>query len=49
MSLSVSKEDYDKIYAICNRLILENKVLGAKIAAQFPHIPFNTIQFIYRF
>ena len=48
MSFDVSKKDYDEIYAICSQLIKENKVLGAKITSQFPHIPFNTIQFIYR-
>lgn len=48
MSFDVSKKDYEEIYSICSQLIKENKVLGAKIASQFPHIPFNTIQFIYR-
>lgn len=48
MALRVSDYDYSKVRELCMQLIRADRTLGTKEAAQFPNVPYNTIQYIYR-
>ena len=44
----MSDYDYSKVRELCMQLIRADRTLGTKEAPQFPNVPYNTIQYIYR-
>ncbi|OAO14016.1 hypothetical protein AV274_0960 [Blastocystis sp. ATCC 50177/Nand II] len=48
MAVRLSDADYARVRERCVQLIRADKTLGTREAAQFPTIPYNTIQYIYR-
>ena len=48
MAVRLSDADYARVRERCVQLIRADKTLGTREAAQFPTIPYTTIQYIYR-